>query len=174
MREEAAVLAAAKREATEKKRKGKSVATPSESKKSSPISLDLGMVIRDTVTQSTRSTQEDDQYVGTFDWVEINVDQKLLDAMVHYDDPKLQRSCAGRVSKLKPAKSGRKFHLRSLRAMGVKEQFVDYIRGMGFGWLLEHAPCGVPMNLWKESILSQLLIWTMSPFFLGFSTKKWP
>ena len=27
---------------------------------------------------------------------------------------------------------------------------MDYFRGMGFGWIMEHAPCAVPVNLAKE------------------------
>lgn len=38
--------------------------------------------------------------------------------------------------------------------IGAKKQFLEYIRGIGFGWILEHTPVGVPVNLAKEFFTS--------------------
>ncbi|XP_042005836.1 fibrous sheath CABYR-binding protein-like [Salvia splendens] len=134
--EEAAILTAAKGEAAERKRKGKQVATPSKDRKLKQASL--GVVIREFATVPTKTTHcteeetederrgeqktkasNDEENVGTYEMMEVELDQKLLEAMVYLKDPKLRKICAGRVMEARTAKSRRK----------IREDFLEYESG---------------------------------------------
>ena len=79
---------------------------------------------------------------------------RLLEAMVQFEDPKLQKACDGRATNGKSAKSGKKLCLSDLEELGVGKKFISYFKSIGFEWILNHSNAEVPVALAKEFFTS--------------------
>lgn len=66
------------------------------------------------------------------------------------DDPKRAQTYKERRTSGKIAKSGKRYDPEALWEIGSDEEFLAYIREIGFEWLLNHSTAEVPVTLAKE------------------------
>ncbi|XP_047949035.1 ribosomal biogenesis protein LAS1L-like [Salvia hispanica] len=138
----------------ERKRKGKHTAKP-QKKKSRPTNTTLVISEPEAIrVPFAHPTEEEEAEIpnveeSPFKTMEVLVTKRLLEAMVQFEDPKLQRACDGRAANGKSAKSGKKLCLSDLRDLGVEKKFISYFKSIGFEWLLNHSEEEVPVALAK-------------------------
>ena len=89
-----------------------------------------------------------------FETMEVLVTKRLLEEMVQFEDPKLQKACDGRAANGMSVKSRKKLCLSDLRDLGVEKKFISYFKSIGFEWLLNHIEEEVPVALAKEFFTS--------------------
>ena len=144
------------RKAMERKRKGKTVAAP-KSRKSQRISS-----IREEALTPPRAPskfpgpgcpageheseeESEEEEVPNFERTEIWLTRKLLTSMAKFDDPKRAQTYKDRSIVGKLAKSGKRFDLKVLEYIESEEEFMSYIKDIGFEWLLNHSDKEVPL-----------------------------
>ncbi|XP_042038280.1 neurofilament medium polypeptide-like [Salvia splendens] len=159
--EEFSPEAEVKRHAHERKRKGKQEATPLKKKQrqvsstskireasSEPISVLLAEPTEENEDEEEEGTNQEAESV--YETLKILLTKKLLEAMVHFDDPKLAETCNGRATKGKLANARKMYDSLSLQEIESEEEFLLYIRAIGCEWLLDHCKAEVLILLAKE------------------------
>ena len=101
---------------------------------------------------STKESEEEE--VSSYEQTEIWVMKKLLTFMVKFDDPKRAQTYKDRSAVGKLAKSGKRFDLEALDYIESEEEFLSFIKGISFEWLLNHSDQEVPLVAAREFFLT--------------------
>ena len=83
--------------------------------------------------------ESEEEEVPNFERTEIWVTKKLLTSMAKFDDPKRAQTYRDRSAVGKLAKSVKRFDLRTLEYIESAEEFMSFIKDIGFVWLLNHS-----------------------------------
>lgn len=89
-----------------------------------------------------------------FEKLQVDLTEELLGRILTFDDPKLTGECKARVERDKKVRSGRRLKEETLKELGTETEFLEYITGIGFDWLLDPCAATIPIELAQEFFMS--------------------
>ena len=86
--------------------------------------------------EDDESEQEEEP---NFERTEVWITKKLLETIEKFDEPKRAQTYKERGASGKLVKSGKRYDSTFLQEIESEEEFLSYIRDIGFEWLLNHS-----------------------------------
>ena len=123
--------------ATPRPRKSKRVASIREEESPLPVPIKVPYIKGQAVFGSGSPAVEyksEEEEVPNYERTEIWVTKKLLTSMVKFDDPKRAQIYKERSAVGKLATFGKRFDLKSLEHIESEEEFLSFIKDIGFEW----------------------------------------